>query len=370
MKTNAIIRIILFSLAILILGSILLGIVTFESFSFSSRTEEVTSESVVIDDSQVNYAGNASEIQHLEIEWAAGSITILPDSDSEQILLRESPVSKEKYRMHITQANNKLKIEFHDEDRFLGFGNLNTEAKDLVISVPADWNCRSLEIDAAAAEVNVSGLTIEEMEFDGASAVCSFEDCHIKKLDADTASGDMIFSGTLEELDFDAASAHFTGTFRNVPNKIAMDSMSGDLDITLPEDCGFTLTLDALSGDFSSDFPTNLQGDRHHYGDGRCSIQVNAVSGDVAIHKHNHTHTDSCYTENSTCPEYGTHHSETATNEVIHSEGHFHNESCYEAGSTCPDFHAALQSHVHNDDCYKENSACPEYGTHHEDEHH
>lgn len=42
----------------------------------------------------------------------------------------------------------------------------------------------------------------------------------------------------------------------NVPNLIKMDSMSGDLTLTLPEGAGFTVSLDAMSSDFSSDFPT------------------------------------------------------------------------------------------------------------------
>lgn len=291
MKTNAIIRIIVFSLAILVLGSVLLGTVAFESFTFSDliREENRGDNSV-----QANSATKASDVQHLDIEWAVGSITILPDSGSDQILIRESRVSDEKYAMHITQAQDKLKIEYCDEDRFFGFGNHDMEEKDLTISVPADWICHSLEIDAAAAEVTVSGLTVREVEFDGASALCRFENCQIDKLDADTASGDIFFSGTLEELDFDAASAHFTGILQNVPRQIDTDSMSGNLELTLPEDCGFTMNLDALSGNFQSDFSTECYGSTYKHGDGRCHINVNAMSGDVKIHKHNSSthHTD------------------------------------------------------------------------------
>lgn len=288
MKTNAIIRIILFSLAILILGSILLGVVAFDLFTFDSHTVTVRNESAITEATRSSFSGKASDIQHIEIEWAAGSITILPDSDSDRIYVSETQVSKEKYAMHITQSGNKLKIEFNDEDMsFVRFGINHTEAeaKDLVISVPADWVCHSLEIDAAAADVKVSGLTIREVDFDGASGICTFEDCAIDKLDMDTASGDVEFSGTLDTLDFDAMSARFTGTFQNVPSRIDLDTMSGDLDISLPDDCGFTLSLDALSGDFTSDFATTMQGDHHHYGDGRCRITVSAMSGDVNIRK-------------------------------------------------------------------------------------
>lgn len=293
MKTNAIIRIVLFSLAILILGSILLGVVAYETFSFGVHTVRTDNEHIPaeterlsIETEKTGFAGNAADIQHLEIEWAAGSITILPDYDSDQILVWESQVSKEKYAMHVTQSGNKLKIEFTNEDRFyIGIGSNELDAKDLVISVPANWVCSSLEIDAAAADVKVSCLTIGEVEFDGASGICTFEDCHIEKLNMDTASGDVEFTGTLQILDFDAMSAKFTGTFKASPDRIDMDTMSGDLELYLPEDCGFTLSLEAMSSDFHSDFATNTQGNEYYYGNGRCRITVNAMSGDVEIRK-------------------------------------------------------------------------------------
>ena len=61
--------------------------------------------------------------------------------------------------------------------------------------------------------------------------------------------------------------------------------MSGDLELTLPEYCGFTVSMDAMSSDFTSDFPTTMQNGNHIYGDGSCSISIDAMSGDVAIRK-------------------------------------------------------------------------------------
>ena len=57
------------------------------------------------------------------------------------------------------------------------------------------------------------------------------------------------------------------------------------LEITLPEDAGFTLSIDAMSDDFESDFETTMRNGNYVCGDGRCRINVNALSGDVVIHK-------------------------------------------------------------------------------------
>lgn len=286
MKRNAILRIVLYSIAILVLSGILLAGLGVGVYMI--RDTGIQSDTMIVDGTQSSSAVKASEITDLEIAWVSGTITITPNAGSDQIIIVDSPVSDEKYAMQLTQSGRKLKIEFSEEDLIHSFGihSNNAISKDLSIAVPADWVCEELTIEAASANVTVSDLTIGNVEFDGASGLCNFTNCQIGTLSVDTASGDVTFSGTLEELDFDAMSACFYATLTNVPSRMDMDTMSGDLDVTLPEDCGFTLNLDAMSSDFSSDFPTTMENGSHVCGDGACRINVSAMSGDVAIHKH------------------------------------------------------------------------------------
>ena len=281
MKTNAIIRIILFSLAIMILGSILLGVVAYDTFSFSSRTE--SDEHTILHGTM--YSGDPKVIKNIKINWAAGSITIVPGQEK-NITVTESEVENERYVMQISEIGSTVTIDYcEDMDSLVGIGKKSPDAKDLVIYVPAHWECTSLEIDAASAAVEVRDLTIGEVDFDGASALCSFENCVINDLEVDTASGDVTFSGTLRQLSFDAMSASFTGKFDNVPDRMDVDTVSGDLDIFLPEKCGFDVRMNALSSDFSSEFNVTQEADSYIYGDRHCRISVNAMSGDVNIHK-------------------------------------------------------------------------------------
>lgn len=285
MKTNAIIRIVLFSISILILSAILFGMISFDFFSFNHRTS-VSEDNSVSTGNGTSVQVNPNEISDIAIEWAAGSITIVP-REGNSITVAESEVSNSKYAMNVKQSGSKLTIEYCQEIiSFIGIHNNDFDAKDLVIYVPIGWSWDSLEIDAAAATVEITDLAIREIEFDGASALCTITGCQVEKLDVDTASGDVNFSGTLDELDFDAMSACFTAVLDNTPSRMDIDSMSGDLDITLPEDCGFTLNLDAMSSDFSSDFATTMQNGSHICGNGSCRINVSAMSGDVNIRKH------------------------------------------------------------------------------------
>ena len=236
---------------------------------------------------QTGSAGSAdpAAIREIKIEWISGSVTIEP-GDVQEITFLESGNGTDKYEMVWKQSGDELVIQYSKDSGIAGFGlHFGDGSKDLTVTVPRGWVCDSLELDTASTDLTVRDMIIREMEIDSASGTAKFENCTVSSLDVDTASGDVTFSGSLNELDFEAASASFTGVLENVPDQVKMDSMSGDLTLTLPEGAGFTVSLDAMSSDFSSDFPTVKKNKSYVCGDGHCKIDVDAMSGDVSILK-------------------------------------------------------------------------------------
>lgn len=289
MNKNAIVRIVIWSIVVLVLLAVLIAGLSHNFFVPLRLAGKpvVSSQNVQMKavDADETVTVPAAEIRSIDIDWVSGSVTIAP-GDVEEITFCESVVSNDKYRMVWKQSGDKLTIQFCKDSESLNFGiHLNDGDKNLLITVPRDWVCDSLELDAASTELTVRDLTIREVEIDTASGTGRFDGCTVSTLDVDTASGDVTFTGSLGELEFDAASAGFVGVLSNVPDRINVDSMSGDLDITLPEDAGFTVNMDTMSGDFSSDFPTTSKNGSHICADGRCKIIVSAMSGDVTIRK-------------------------------------------------------------------------------------
>lgn len=292
MKTNAIIRIILFSVAIFLLLGILglgLGVTTFIG-RFSS---EHTSDEVIHIPQSVasnSYTADPAQIREIEIEWAAGSITIQPAADLTEIRITETEPSDDKYKMVCRQSGDTLSIQFcKDSIQFPSFGISTDSSKDLVILVPAAWVCNTLEIDAASADVKLQDLTIRELNFDGASGSCDLINCDVGSMDLDAASGNVTFSGCLNSLDFDGASADCDLVLSNCPSRIDLDGMSGRLDITLPSDCGFSVDTQGISCDFTTDFETTTRDGIHYHGNGQCRINIDAISGNVCIRKGSYT---------------------------------------------------------------------------------
>ena len=298
MKTNAIVRIVLFSLAILLLLSILGSALMARTFLINIKESGIVDlvhdifsvgepGDIRIDGTGSRSEFDASQIRDLKIEWITGAI-IIQVGNTDTICVEESSVSDSKYQMVARRSGNRLTLKFCDDD-FLGWKSstkIDTDiSKDLVITVPKNWKCDNLEIDTASARVEICDLQIHEVDFDGASGLCVFENCEIEELDIDTASGDVCFSGILNSLDFDAASANCIIDVTNIPRSIEMDGMSGNLELILPPDAGFICNLHTMSGSFESNFNYQIHDRAYVCGSGECKINVNGMSGDVTILK-------------------------------------------------------------------------------------
>ncbi len=346
MKTNAIIRIILLSLTLVVLLGILGAGILVRTYMVN-HNDGSTGNLPVAHDGTVNQGVVGSEIRNIEIDWVSGSITLIPDPECSDIIISETGNIDQKYQMVYSTSGDKLKIQYcKDSFHFPSFGiNINNDInKDLVITVPGDWNCNVLEIDTASAWVQVNDLSISEFSFNGASGYCTISNCDVDRLDLDTASGDVRFDGSLNHLDCDAASANCIITVSNKPESIEIDTASGNLELTLPEDCGFVCEMDTLSGHFESDFDTTSHNGRHIYGDSHCSININGMSGDVAIRKHHGIAASAAipYCTDPDCTDSSHDHSGICTDENCTDASHNHSGTCTD--NSCND-----SSHGHND---------------------
>ena len=221
------------------------------------------------------------DIQEIEIDWLSGNIRLMP-ANVDRIEVSEAPVENAKYAMVCNQNGQTLKIQYCQDTLFGDWKNLKL-SKDLTILVPMDWEGRALKVDAASAGLYVQDLTLREVELDTASGASQFDRCTVDALDIDTASGDIRFSGSLNKLDCDSASAGIYAELDNVPSEMDMDTASGAVELVLPKDAGFSVKMDTMSGKFDSDFSTTLKNGRYVSGDGACRIDMSSMSGKVTI---------------------------------------------------------------------------------------
>lgn len=287
MKSNAIIRIIIFSIVIFILIAVLgAGII---SKLFINKRNSDTTALIPAGEGTVtsSYSISADKIKDIQVEWVSGEITIVP-AETNEITVVETGRYSDKEKMVVLQNGNKLTIQYCEESvnfSFFSFGISMDTDKDLTITVPQDWVCNELEVDSASAEIVVNNLTINELDFNTASGRINVNQSAVGEMSLETVSGDIEFTGTLDTLSCHSVSANCNITVTNVPKSIEMEGVSGDLELNLPSECGFTASVETVSGKFSSEFATVSQNGSHIYGDGACRIEMEGVSGNVRINQ-------------------------------------------------------------------------------------
>ncbi|MBQ9762093.1 MAG: hypothetical protein IJV82_03350 [Oscillospiraceae bacterium] len=251
MKANAITRIVIYSILILLLVGILcagLG----QGLPFIQLGQKGTPVY-----GEVKIAPN--EVSSLSIDWIAGSILITA-ADTDSIIISEEG-EKDNNRMSYRIEGDTLHLSYSDG---FHFGFFSTPTKKLNVIVPRDWNCAMLEIDGASLRISTTDLTIGTLELDG-------------------ASNQLSISGSIEKLDCDGASNSITMNCANRPSNIDLDGASCKLNLTLPKDCGFRAELDGINCDLNSHLPYSHRDDYYAYGDEYCHITTDGISCDITI---------------------------------------------------------------------------------------
>ena len=249
MKKNAIIRIVLYVVLILLLGGLLIAALS----GFGPGPVIHTSAPADAQEhSEVRFPADAS-FTDFDIEWASGTIRfVLSDTDS----LTVTETGGEELPMVTYVDEDTLHIQFSRS-----FSAFRRAQKDLTVSVPAGWPVGDISIDSADSDVEIEGLEFRELELDGASNRAVLTGCIADEISLDGASNRLEFEGILRsQLESDGASNHCTLRLQEQIAEIDLDGVSSSLELYMP-DHNFTVDSDGLSINIESDFPFTRSGD-------------------------------------------------------------------------------------------------------------
>ena len=136
--------------------------------------------------------------------------------------------------------------------------------KSLKIVVPYDLD--KIDIDSVSAQVAVEGITADDVDIKTVSGAADLSDVTAHSIDIDTVSGNVSVKPG-------------TGT-----GEIDANTVSGSVVAVLNENSSFTAKFNSVSGRFSSEIPTAVNGKYYIAGDGSTiEIDCNTVSGSFAI---------------------------------------------------------------------------------------
>lgn len=259
MKTNAIVRIVLYSLVLALLMGILAAGLCLDLSDFV-----ISGGEALENDLGAGFSVNAERISKVSIDWAAGSIVLRagePQGAEGDITVMPNGFD-ERYPITFEFDGDTLKLSYTNTSVGIFTGSI--PEKDLIIWVPENWICQKFEIDGAAVELTVENVDIGTLDIDGAACIVELQ-------------------GVVDTIDCDGAACELTLECASVPSSIDLDGASCVLDLTLPEDCGFRVNMDGLGCSFNSDLPYTVSNGEYLYGDHSCRITADGLSCEVTV---------------------------------------------------------------------------------------
>ncbi len=255
-------------------------------------------------DGSGSYKIPASGIENIEIDWVAGEVT-LSAYDGEEIHFTESSSKKlnEKTTLRYKVSGNTLKIRFRKNGILFG----SAPGKDLQVFLPRELakSLGKVKIDAVSAKIDAKDLQAEQMHYTTTSGPIFLEKVEAERIETDTVSGGLdienarateIHASTVSgKTDLEGAfgTIHASGVSGKLtiqssvcPDSVSASSVSGDVTVVIPENPGFSVSFDRVSGEFDSDFALSLKEGKGSYKDGGAKIAVDTVSGNLSIKKY------------------------------------------------------------------------------------
>ena len=305
MKRSAIARIVIYSIVAVILTSILVAGLTqnlsWETlFSFAGSYQYENSDRYLTGPAQIP----ADSIREVEVDWISGQVNILcTDEDTIQLTETSSHTLSAPNQMRYDVSQGKLRIRFYAPRGLRGlFGS--RPSKTLTLTLPRSMMDRltSLSVHTASANIHMTGITAGSAQTDTASGDIVLTDLHTGSLTVDnvsgaisseylqadrialeTVSGTTNLSGAIGSIDAETVSGRLTVSSSRCPERVEMETVSGDLTLTIPENDGFTARYDSVSGKFQCAFPASASGRQTIYGNGKASFSFDSVSGNISI---------------------------------------------------------------------------------------
>lgn len=135
----------------------------------------------------------------------------------------------------------------------------------------SNLDCASLRVEADAGDVDLEDVSAEDASLTTGSGDVRVAGRFGQSLVAESQAGDVSVDCS-----------------EDVPAKLEVTAAAGDVSIGLPEDSGFTLSLDQDTGEFESGGFTLAEklvgkGDGYLCGDGSAAISISAGAGDVRL---------------------------------------------------------------------------------------
>ena len=236
-----------------------------------------------------DYISDKTDITILDIDWITGDVKVrLTNNDTITV---EEMVSDNGYDAHpmvVTDDSGILKIRYADK---AWMNAIDPPQKALTVYLPREVaeNLTEVSFSSVSADFDVDPLTVrEKFAFSSVSGDLKTDAITAENVNAEvsTVSGKIELDGSFLRVTGESTSGKIEVKLRNCPEKLNIVTVSGDVELELPDSTNFWLGYDTVSGEIDCEVPVQRDGEHYYRGLSMgCDISISTTSGDLKIER-------------------------------------------------------------------------------------
>ena len=251
-------------------------------------------------------AVKAQDVQRINIDWVAGGVRIKPVSGSEIVFneTTNSVLTDESEKLHWRMDGDTLRIEYCAPGFRIGSWSTLNKGKMLTVEIPESLYLELINIDCVSAEleigelsadkldieqvsgcITISGGKYESIDLESISGRVDLNDVSAGKIDLDMVSGSSTLSGEYLQIISESISGGIEVETSILPESVRINTVSGKMALTIPENDGFSARFELVSGRVDSDFAMTSSSRERDYKDGGPVYRFESISGSVSLRK-------------------------------------------------------------------------------------
>lgn len=214
----------------------------------------------------------ADGIRNIEVNWISDSLSFHVWDENEITL----------------EVLDDLPLAYSVEGDTLTVGPeaaMTDTGSTLIVTLPRALSERllnELTISVTSAYVDLFEINASKLNLTTISGGCTV-DGFFDEVNVFTTSGDVFVYGSFERGTFEAVSGGLYITADDMMRSCRVDAVSGSVSLTLPQNLGYTLAFDSVSGNLYADELDITSSADFTHGDGTAEIVVDTISGDLSL---------------------------------------------------------------------------------------
>ncbi|MFA9398344.1 MAG: DUF4097 family beta strand repeat-containing protein [Clostridiaceae bacterium] len=276
------------------------------SFKFNQINFGSSSES-----SKKDYSASLDGVDQIKLDLVSYDVVVYPSDDKELKVIQYSSqeigeddkliISKDGDSLSIKEPNKNFsfsffnfesftrKVELYLPKEYVKDLDVNTTSGDIFID--SDITLTSLDSTQVSGDFTSKNINVDDISVISTSGDIEIEDVLTKSYTIKTISGDVNINSISGSGKVGSTSGDIEIEYSDIAEYASLNSVSGDIDIIVPDAISFEFDGNSVSGDIDSDFDLNYKnknGNKAAIQNGEApykKIDASTTSGDINIRK-------------------------------------------------------------------------------------